>query len=260
MKRLAFFFASVLVAATTNAQLVINGDLNYDGDLNITDVVRMVDIIMGNQAKSYLFCPDDNHPHLIDLGLPSGTKWACCNVDATHPEEHGGCYAWGETKEKDICSWETYLHCDGSSSTCHDIGESICGTAYDVAHVKWGGNWQMPSLDQVKELLENCTFEWIWMDEDNQGMKMTSCINSGHIFIPAVGYHSDSGFENRGDNGLYWTGTHVPDHAFYAYCLMIHSGVGIDDQCSASWYDWWDDNIRCNGYHIRPSWVPTTQP
>ena len=53
-------------------------------------------------------CPDDHHPHMIDLGLPSGTKWACCNVDATKPEEYGGYYAWGETETKDSYEWETY--------------------------------------------------------------------------------------------------------------------------------------------------------
>lgn len=57
-------------------------------------------------------CPDDNHPHMIDLGLPSGTKWACCNVGATKPEEYGGYYTWGETEEKSVYDW----------STCNDHG------------------------------------------------------------------------------------------------------------------------------------------
>lgn len=59
-------------------------------------------------------CPDENHPHAIDLGLPSGTKWACCNIGASHPEESGGFYAWGETTNKNDFLWATYIHCDGS--------------------------------------------------------------------------------------------------------------------------------------------------
>ena len=53
------------------------------------------------QDDVVLTCPDDNHPHDIDLGLPSGTMWACCNVGAQKPYERGGYYAWGETEEKD---------------------------------------------------------------------------------------------------------------------------------------------------------------
>ena len=51
----------------------------------------------------------------------------------------------GRTEEKEVYSWSTYIHCDGSFSTCHDLGSNISGTEYDVAHVKWGGEWQMQS-------------------------------------------------------------------------------------------------------------------
>ena len=72
----------------------------------------------------------------IDLGLPSGIKWASCNVGASKPEEYGGHYSWGETEEKEIYEWFTYTHCDGTVQTCHDLSPSICGTENDVAHVK----------------------------------------------------------------------------------------------------------------------------
>ena len=58
--------------------------------------------------KGETSCPDANHPHAIDLGLPSGTKWACCNVGASAPEQYGGYYAWGETHEKSVYNWDTY--------------------------------------------------------------------------------------------------------------------------------------------------------
>ena len=95
-----------------------------------------------------------NGHEAIDLGLPSGTKWASCNVGATKPEAYGCYFAWGETTEKEALDWATYIHCDGSKDICHDLGESISGTEYDVANMKWGGNWQMPTLEQLEELLK----------------------------------------------------------------------------------------------------------
>ncbi len=80
-------------------------------------------------------CPDSNHPHAIDLGLPSGTLWSCCNVGAKTPEEAGGYYAWGETETKTIYNEGTYNY----KANYVSFGSDIAGTEYDVAHVKWGG-------------------------------------------------------------------------------------------------------------------------
>ena len=113
----------------------------------------LVTLTANAQEDIHLSCPDGNHPHAINLGLPSGTLWACCNVGASMPEEYGGSYAWGETEEKSAYDWSTYIHYDISNYTCNDIGSDISGTDYDVAHVKWGGSWHMPSLEQIKELL-----------------------------------------------------------------------------------------------------------
>ena len=89
-------------------------------------------------------CPDNNHPHMIDLGLPSGTKWACCNVGASKPEDYGDYYAWGEVNEwgditgsKNDYSWKTYAYCDGSEEGCFFLGNDIAKTNWDAAHVKW---------------------------------------------------------------------------------------------------------------------------
>ena len=107
---------------------------------------------------SYLQCPDDNHPHLIDLGLPSDTKWACCNVGAKKPEELGDRYAWGETSVKKQYNLENYAFFDTSSDTYKGIVK-IIGTQYDAAHVNWGEAWQMPSKAQMEELVNQCDFE-----------------------------------------------------------------------------------------------------
>ena len=148
----------------------------------------------------------------VDLGLPSGTKWASCNVGATKPEEYGGYYAWGETEEKEKIDWKTYIHCDGSSEPCHNLGSDISGTEYDVAHVKWGGNWCMPTWDDIKELLDNCTKEWT-THNGVKGYKLTNKINGNSIFLPAAGYRWDGGLYFACSEGEYWSSTRSPSDA-----------------------------------------------
>lgn len=212
-------------------------DVNNDGDVNITDAILVVNYILGKTAEE----EKDNAPcEAVDLGLPSGTKWASCNVGATKPEEYGGYYAWGETEEKEYYRWSTYIHCDGSSSTRHDLGSDISGTQYDVAHVKWGGNWCMPTLDDIKELYENCPYEWTTLNGVN-GYKFTSKINGNSIFLPAAGYRNYGGLYNAGEYGLYWFGTQYPNNSGDAFALNFYSGFAI-----------WNHYERSRGYSVRP--------
>jgi formylglycine-generating enzyme required for sulfatase activity len=179
---------------------------------------------VSDTPQAYLTCPDDHHPHMIDLGLPSGTKWACCNVGATTPTGYGGYYAWGETEEKDYYDWSTYIHCDGSQATCHNLGSDIAGTQYDVAHVKWGGSWVMPSKAQQDELRENCSSEWTTVNGVN-GRIFTGS-NGGSIFLPAAGYRWDDGLNDVGSDGYNWSSTQAPSYSDDAYglCLFFYSG------------------------------------
>ena len=114
-------------------------------------------------------CPDDNHPHLIDLGLPSGTKWACCNVGASSPEELHHFYAWGVTETQEKCNWESYPYRGTEEGTFQDIGNNIAGTEYDVAKAKMGVIYQMPTKAQFEELLQNCSKEFL----DNETLQFT---------------------------------------------------------------------------------------
>ncbi len=181
-------------------------------------------------------CPDDNHPHIIDMG--EAGKWSCCNVGANAPWEYGGYYAWGETEEKESYSWENYIHCDGSSGTCHDIGEDIVGTEYDVAHVKWGGDWRMPSLEQMNLLL-NCSCEWTAVNGIN-GRKFTAP-DGGTIFLPAAGYRWYDDTDYVGSNGYYWSSTQYPDYSDIAYYLYFNGG-----------YFYRNNDYRFNGQSVRP--------
>ena len=140
----------------------------------------------------------------IDLGLPSGVKWASYNVGATKPEEYGGYYAWGETKTKSDYSEESYLYYANSSYI--SIGSNISGTQYDVAHVKWGGNWRMPTYTEQTELSENCTSAWTTINGVT-GMKFTSKKNGNSIFLPAAGGQRGSSVSDTGTLGHYWSST-----------------------------------------------------
>ena len=194
-------------------------------------------------AASAQSCPDDNHPHAIDLGLPSGTKWACCNVGADKPEAYGGYYAWGETEEKSNYDWSTYIHCDGSAGTCHDLGSDIAGTQYDVAHVKWGGSWVVPSTEQQNELRDNCTYERTTVN-GVKGEKFTSKTNGGSIFLPGAGIRNLTdiyGTDDSDSQGYYWSSSLYPSDSSLA-CGMYFSSDGAK----------WGCDFRHDGLSVRP--------
>ncbi len=187
----------------------------------------------------HLNCPDNNHPHMIDLGLPSGTKWACCNVGASKPEEYGGYYAWGETEEKARYDWSTYKYCSGSALSCSHIGDDIAGTLYDVAHVKWGGSWQMPSKEQNKELYENCTRTWV----THNGVKgiLVTGQNGATIFMPASGHRWKDKLNSEGECGEYWSSTLDTQHEYGVTCLLFSSSTWL----------WWEEYVRAEGMLVR---------
>lgn len=228
-------------AVATAVMVSKYGYINVNAVDKGTATITVTDINSGQKASVKVtvtqLCPDGNHPHMIDLGLPSGTKWACCNVGATGPEEYGGNYAWGETEEKDHYDWDNYTHCDGSEESCHDLGRDIAGTKYDVAHVKWGGNWQMPSIDQVKELLDNCKSEWTHLNGVG-GRKFTSKINGNSIFLRAGGN---------------WGG-YFPGCGYYMSSMQSPSrsynigGLSFDP----SYAHWIIGYGRHQGYKVRP--------
>ena len=198
------------------------------------------------KVQSYFTCPDDQHPHLIDLGLPSGTKWACCNVGADKPEDYGGYYAWGETEERnEKYNWDTYIYCDGTQENCFDLGSDIAGTEYDVAHEEWGDYWVMPTIDHAKELLDNCTYEWTMWNGVRCG-KLTSKINGVSIYLPVAGEKNELfnllGIYDVGSTGVYWSSTKSPDQAYGAVGFKITS-----DEIR-----WYQSYYRCNGHSIRP--------
>ena len=161
-------------------------------------------------------CPDDNHPHKIDLGLPSGTKWACCNVGAITPEEHGGYFAWGEVKEKSSYSRDNYEYDNHYEAGFEYIGDDIAGTIYDVAYVNSKGKWKMPSLEQITELIILC--EWEWSAIKGVNGQLVIGPNGNTIFLPASGSYWDNSFQGKEEEGLYFTSTLGSSDAFMRAC------------------------------------------
>lgn len=213
---------------------------NEDHILFIDSLVFVEVDTLHNVRFAYPSCPDDHHPHAIDMGLPSGTKWSCCNVGSTSPEELGNYYAWGETFTKD----HYWGHLDGkiSNYTLEDrdgrglfIGAEIAGTQYDVAHVKWGESWRMPSQDHLKELCENCAWTWVSID-GVQGYLVTGP-NGGTIFMPAAGYFTGNLVENM---FYYWSSTYESTDMAW---ILSESGNEVVYN-----HSFW----RTNGLPVRP--------
>ena len=116
----------------------------------------------------------------IDLGL--SVKWASYNVGATSPEQYGELYAWGETVTKERFTISNYPYYDSYTESYIDIGHDIKGTNYDVAHVKWGGDWRMPTYEELKELKKKCDWKWSRFNDVN-GYIVTGP-NGNSIFFP----------------------------------------------------------------------------
>ena len=197
----------------------------------------------GNITESS--CPDNNHPHAIDLGLPSGKKWSCCNVGANSPEQSGGYYAWGETKEKTNYSASTYIHTDPGTGILYNIGSDISGTTYDVAYVKWGSLWEMPSKEDFKELINGTNGEWV--DNYNWtgigGYKFANKENpSIFMFIPATGVRMDTEIYSVGLYGNCWTSTYDSTNSNGAYQVLLYNDGSTRIQ----------SNARINGQVVRP--------
>ena len=184
------------------------------------------------------------------MGL--SVKWASFNIGASKPEEYGDYFAWGETTAKSTYNWTTYTLCDGTRSTLTKYcttssygtldNKTVLDPEDDVAHVKLGGKWRMPTDAEWTELrnTENCTWAWTTLNGVN-GYIVFSKKTGNSIFLPAAGYRNDDDFDSAGSGGYYWSSSLVtvgPSDACYVY---FTSG----DVCGIDCY-------RCDGQSVRP--------
>ncbi|MBR1789529.1 MAG: hypothetical protein IJ762_10155 [Bacteroidaceae bacterium] len=193
----------------------------------------------------------DTHEY-VDLGLPSGTLWATCNIGASSPEEYGDYFAWGETSGynsgKTNFDWKTYKYCKGSYKTItkyctsSDYGtvdnKTELELSDDAAYVNWGSNWRIPNEAQFKELINesNTTITWA-THNDVKGWEITSKSNENSIFLPAVGCRSEGTLYDEGSYGDYWSRTGGNSEA---------RSLDFDSPIKTRSFS------RCNGQTIRP--------
>lgn len=168
----------------------------------------------------------------VDLGLPSGLKWATCNVGASSPEDYGDYYAWGEILPK-----SKYME-ENSLTYGKDIGNISGNSKYDVARAQWGSSWRLPTLAEIKELKDQCKWEWTTVG-GHKGYRVTGP-NGNSMFLPAAGYRYGTGVNGQGSRGDFWAGT-------------LYEGVSVSRACylylgSASW----DHGSRGFGRSVRP--------
>ena len=136
----------------------------------------------------------ENGHDYVDLGLPSGLKWATCNVGASTPEGYGDYFAWGETNTKSTYSLDTYTYTDN---------KPVLDPENDAAYINWGGAWRMPTDAEWQELRDNCTWTWTTLNGIN-GVEVKGS-NGNAIFLPAAGFRSSNDVFYTGHYGCYWS-------------------------------------------------------
>jgi len=257
MKKLALSLLMLLVATTMSAQTIMNGDLNHDGKIDISDVTALVNVALGKSQTEVIRVDPDPHEY-VDLGLPSGTLWATCNVGADNPEDYGLYFAWGETvgytqdtSDGRRFNWASYQLCNGSERAltryCYDSSYGYNGFTdtltellpeNDAATANWGANWRMPSKDQLIELKTNCT--WTWTTRNGKNGYEVVGPNGNSLFLPAAGYRGSSLYD-VGEDGEYWLRTLSTSTPGYAYHLNFISNY-VD----------WANFSRYMGRSVRP--------
>ena len=222
-------------------------DCNLDGNVTIDDVTSLIDYLLSNSW------PGEAH-EWVDLGLPSGMLWATCNIGATRPEEYGDYFAWGETEPKEVYSWATYKWCNGDYNTltkyCSNSDYGANGFVDnkkeldpedDAAYVNWGSSWRMPTMAQLQELVENCT----WQMSTKKGVEgqLAKGPNGKTLFLPAASYYYNSWLSEEDITGDYWSREGGYSSSFLAFDLYFESAGNV----------YWDDFMfRKNGLSVRP--------
>ena len=241
---------------------------NADGTCIITcraadgsDVYAECQVTVGGDV------PDEHE--CVDLGLPSGTLWATCNIGADSPEEFGDYFAWGETigykeKAKLYYNWGTYKYCNGYETAmtkyCTNSSYGIVDNKTeldsedDAATVLWGTEWEMPSYEQISELYASyatgLTTKEPAVVNGVLGLKLTSNLNGNSIFLPCAGYMDDTGYRDVSSSGnhycFYWSRSldiENPSKAGRTNSFLTESSAQRNAERSI---------MRCYGLSIRP--------
>ena len=204
------------------------------------------DFDLDNEKKDE---PKNTKYEYVDLGLPSGLKWATMNVGATMPTELGNGFPWGDISTTAVYDWETYKWGNGDEYAltmyCTDAeagkvdGKTVLEPADDAATQLWGSDWRMPTYDEIKELYEKCTWTWVtsYNGVNAKGYVATGS-NGNSIFFPAVVG------KTRQAQGAYWSSSLRAEEGYNKSAIVLmfveDEGVKLKSQ------------YRINLFYVRP--------
>ena len=180
-------------------------------------------IEVDGEPKISLF--DVGHEY-VDLGLPSGNLWATCNVGAENPEDAGGYYAWGETKEKDSYTWQNYKYIDSDNRLTKYVrteesgivdGKSTLDPEDDVVKVLWGGDWRIPTEADLVELINRCSF-FLTTYNDKACYRVTGP-NGNVMYMPLSGYKERTSLYPS--SAYYWDDELAQSRDDFAFALNL---------------------------------------
>ena len=186
----------------------------------------------------------------VDMGL--SVEWAAFNMGATAPEEYGDYYAWGETETKSDCTWSTYKWGSYYNNTLTKYNtrssrgvvdnKTVLEEEDDVANLRLGGSWRIPSFDDWAELMNKCNSTWV-TDYNGSGVngRLVTAPNGNSIFLPANGYWEGAGLFGAGSLGYYSSSSidmNSPQQAYGFEVIPSYIIIGRLD--------------RCNGLSVRP--------
>ena len=252
----------------TTVNLIAGRDRIELDEITISDWTADADL----GCQEAVFDPYNGHEY-VDLGLPSGLKWATCNVGASKPEEYGDYFAWGDTvpyyssqdpltwrENKTGYNWASYTWCKGSDHTltkyCNKSGygndgftdsKTTLDPEDDAASYQWGGSWRMPTKGEIEELIatrNNTGYTWTWCDgsttkyagTDVKGWQIVRISTGATLFLPAAGYRDATSLTNPGSNGNYWSSS-LHDYLDRAWGIYFDSS-GVSASFSRRFFGW----------------------
>jgi len=218
MKRIIPFVAAVLVALSAQAQTInvhMTGGTTQKYDASSVEYIDFT----GSTGVTPAGVKE------VDLGLPSGIKWANMNIGANNMKEYGSYFAWGETEPSTDYAWSSYKwgswneNLKRASLTKYN---NALNPEDDAASTNWGGKWRMPTKDEFQELIDNCDAQFETLSNDSVVVKFTSKKNGKSIYLPLAGWFNGRHITWERQFGYYWTST-VGENPMNAYtaCFTI---------------------------------------